>query len=148
MTVTTDELHKLEGTRLRGGEIVIEPHENTILQHAVRAPQAEPGIAHPMWFVVISLRCLGISVDELCELAGKSEDDTLLFGNCEIDQQTPLRIGGRYRVDAVVAATGSRTSRDGSRLDNMDVRIEILDDSGGYAGAVTSVYLFKRGGKQ
>ncbi|QLY28842.1 hypothetical protein [Nocardia huaxiensis] len=148
MTMTLDELRTLEGTQLPGDALVIEPHENAILEHAVRAPRAEPGIAHPMWFVVISLRCTGISVDELCELAGKSEDDTLLFGSCEIEQRAPLSVGARYRAQARIAATGSRTSRDGSRLDNLNVRLEIFDGSGACMGAVTSVYLFKRGGAQ
>ncbi|MFE3188457.1 hypothetical protein ACFXHA_05575 [Nocardia sp. NPDC059240] len=148
MTVTIEELQKLEGTRFLGGALVIEPHENSILEHALRAPKAEPGIAHPMWFIVISLRCLGISVTELCAMAGKSQDDTLLFGNCEIEQHTPLSVGARYRAEAFVAATGSRTTRDGSRLDNVDVRLEIFDEAGAYSGAVTSVYLFKRGGAQ
>ncbi|WP_063064572.1 hypothetical protein [Nocardia violaceofusca] len=148
MTMTLDELRELEGTRLPGGALVIEPHENAILEHAVRAPRAEPGIAHPMWFVVISLRCSGLTVNELCELAGKSEDDTLLFGRCEIEQQALLSVGARYSAQACIAATGTRTSRDGSRLDNLDVRLEIRDGSGTRVGAVTSVYLFKRGGAQ
>ncbi|WP_067707126.1 hypothetical protein [Nocardia yamanashiensis] len=148
MTMTLDELRELEGTRLRGGDLVIEPHENAMLERAVRAPGGEPGIAHPMWFVVISLRCSGISVSELCELAGKSEDDTLLFGRCEIEQRATLSVGARYSAQGRIAATGSRTARDGSRLDNVDVRLEICDGSGARVGAVTSVYLFKRGGAQ
>lgn len=146
MTITVEELHRIEGTPLPGGEIVVEPHENAILEHAVRAPRPDPGVAHTVWFVVISLRCLGISVDKLCDLAGKTDEDVLLFGNCEIDQRAPLRVGGRYRAEAVVAATGTRVARDGSRLDNLDVRTDVLSDDGSLAGSVTSVYLFKRGG--
>ncbi|MFI8975233.1 hypothetical protein ACIGO9_20270 [Nocardia asteroides] len=148
MTMTVEELQKLDGTRFPGGELIIEPHEDAILQQAIRTSKAEPGIAHPMWFVVISVRCLGISVTELCDLAAKAEDDTLLFGRCEIEQNAPLGVGARYRAEAFIAGTDSRTTRDGSRLDSLDVRMEIFDESGEYAGAVTSVYLFKRGSVQ
>ena len=145
MTITVEELAGLDGRVLPGGDIVVEPHENAILESALQSPEAEPGVAHPMWFVVISLRCMGVTVDELCDLAGKSEADTLLFGSCEIDQQMLLRVAGRYRAEAVVAATASRTTRDGSRLDSLTIRTEIFSDGGEIAGAVTSTYLFKRG---
>ncbi|MGW5518792.1 hypothetical protein [Nocardia africana] len=124
---------------------MIEPHENAILQHAVRTPGSYQKLAHPMWFVVISLRCLGISVAELCDLAGKTEQDTLLFGQCAIEQATALRIGERYRAAARISAAGSRTTRGGVRLDNLVVRTEIVAEDRNFAGSVTSTYLFKRG---
>jgi len=145
MTATLERLKSLAGTRLPGGELVIEPRENAILEHAVRAPDSDPELAHPIWFVVISLRCLGVSVDELCEMAGKTAQDTLLFGQCVVDQREPLVVGARYRADAKITTTGSRTTRDGSRLDNLDVRTDIATEDGKVAGSVTATYLFKRG---
>ena len=145
MTVTLEYLRSLEGKQLPGGELVIEPHEDAIMQHAVRASESDQKFAHPMWFVVISLRCLGISVTDLCDLAGKTEQDTLLFGQCAIEQATALRVGERYRAAATISAAGSRTTRDGARLDNLVVRTEIIGDDRIHAGTVTSTYLFKRG---
>jgi hypothetical protein len=145
VTVTIGELKGLKGTCLPGGDLVIEPYENAILEHAVRAPRSGEGLAHPLWFVVISLRCLGISVDELCELAGRGSKDTLLFGSCAIEQQAPLHVGAAYRAEAGIAAVGSRTTRDGSRLDNVDVLVRVVAEGGSTAGTVTSTYLFKRG---
>lgn len=145
MTATLEYLKSLAGRPLPGGELVVEPHENAILEHAVRASESDPALAHPIWFVVISLRCLGVTVDELCEMAGKTEQDTLLFGQCVIDQRVPLEVGARYRAEARITDTGSRTMRDGSRLDNVDVRTDIATEDGTLAGSVTATYLFKRG---
>lgn len=145
MSATLEELKFLEGMALPGGELVIEPHENAILEHAVRAPASDPEFAHPIWFVVISLRCLGISVDELSALAGKTEQDILLFGQCVVDQSASLRVGADYRAAATITSTGSRITRDGVRLDNVDVRTDITAEGGTFAGSVTSTYLFKRG---
>ncbi|SMC71529.1 hypothetical protein [Lentzea albidocapillata] len=144
MTVTLDHLKLLEGKALPGAELVIEAYENSILEHAVRAPECAEESAHPVWFVVISLRCLGVSVDELCRLAGKSDGDTLLFGHCSIEQTSALRVGARYRGKPAIVTVGSRTTRDGARLDNVDVRTEVISEDGDVVGAVTSTYLFKR----
>lgn len=146
MSISVDELRKLKGTPLPGGDLVIEAYENAILEHAVRSPQADAAYAHPLWFVVISLRCLGISVDELCDMAGKTDNDTLLFGNCAITQRSPLAVGGRYHAKPVVSGVGSRTTRDNARLDHLDIRMDIVTDAGDVSGTVTSTYLFKRGG--
>ncbi|WP_155826850.1 hypothetical protein [Jongsikchunia kroppenstedtii] len=143
--ITVDMLKKLEGTRLPGGSIEIAPHEDSILQRALHASDAGD-TAHPMWFIIISLRCMGIDVDELGEMAGQSVKDTLLFGNCEVLQNSPLRVGGRYWTDAELTVVGSRTARDGSRLDSLEVRVRISDvDTAAVMGQVTSTYLYKRG---
>lgn len=136
---------QLTGTSLPGGTIVIEAHEAAIIDRALRASDAAAGVAHPFWFIVTSLRCMGISVDQLCELAGKTDTDLLLFGRCEITQQQPLRVGATYNATAEVGEVGSKTTRDGSRLDHIDVIVTILDAAGTKVGAVTSRYLFKRG---
>ncbi len=46
--------------------------------------------------LVLSLRGgMGITVDELCALAAqRPPQDVLLFGNCEVVQHRPLRVGG------------------------------------------------------
>ncbi len=89
----------------------------------------------------------GISVDELCALADKREGDTLLFGTCGIDQVQPLSVGHTYRTTASIDSVSRRTTRDGSVLDSLTVTVTLFDTTApaGPVGAVTSVYLFKRG---
>src|SRR5687768_5313134 len=95
----------LEGMRLPGGRITIEEHEAVIGDRALRATAAgDDNAAHPIWFVIASLRCMGISVEELCDLAGQEDGDALLFGNCRVDQHEPLRTGSTYRDVARVGA--------------------------------------------
>lgn len=142
IAVLTDQL---SGKVLPGGSIVIEPHEAAIVDDALRATDAAEGLAHPFWLIATSLRCMGISVDELCELAAKSESDLLLFGRCDIAQQYPMRVGNRYTATAVIDEVGSKTTRDGSRLDHIDVIVTIADATEVVVGSVTSRYLFKRG---
>jgi len=158
VTATIDELaDRLSQRSLPGGRVTIEPHEAAIADVALRAV-VDPQTAHPVWFVIASLRGMGITVDELCVLAEQKDHDALLFGSCEIRQIAPLRVGATYTTTAAIEGVTSRTTRDGYRLDSLQVRVvltEATPDSprqgktaeptGTPVGEVVSVYLFKRG---
>ena len=150
MTTAIKELDPgLVGRRLPGDLTTITPHQSAIADHALHASSdADAGeFAHSIWFLVIALRGMGISVDELCALADKKDTDTLLFGTCGIDQAYPLTVGHTYRTTATIDSVDRRTTRDGSILDSLTVTVTVFDteDPTSIACAVTSVYLFKRG---
>jgi hypothetical protein len=89
---------------------------------------------------------MGISVDELCVLAGKRDRDTLLLGNCAVDQVQPVRPGQRYRVTASTGPVGRKESRGGGALDFVPVRVAVHDaGSGAEVGTVVNDYIIKRG---
>jgi hypothetical protein len=56
-----------------------------------------------------------------------------------------MLVNTRYRTDASIATVGSRTTRDGSRLDSVEVVVSLRDDADAAVGRITSTYLFKRG---
>lgn len=145
MSIPVETLQQeLQGRQLPGGEITLERHEIAISEDVLRAEPDLSGAAHPAWFIIASLRCMGISVEDLCALAHQGSEDALLFGSCRIDQATTLRPGATYSASAYVGQVGSRTARDGSRLDSVEV-VVVLSDAGAPAGTITSTYLFKRG---
>jgi hypothetical protein len=145
MSITVAELtHHLQQQSLPGGEIVVEAYEAAMLDQALRSVGSATEAAHPVWFVIASLRGMGISVDDLCRLAHQGEDDLLLFGSCSIDQAETMLVGGSYRTSARFSGVTSRQTRDGARLDSVEVRVDIADGAG-HVGTVTSEYLFKRG---
>ncbi|MGW0021450.1 hypothetical protein ACWDUD_24300 [Rhodococcus sp. NPDC003382] len=150
MTTAVKELDPgLVGRQLPGDTTTISHHQSAITDHALHAA-SDPDAgehAHSIWFLIIALRGMGISVDELCALADKREGDTLLFGTCGIDQVQPLSVGHTYRTTASIDSVSRRTTRDGSVLDSLTVTVTLFDTTApaGPVGAVTSVYLFKRG---
>lgn len=150
MTTAVKELDPgLAGRQLPGDTTTISRHQSAITDHALHAaadPDADE-YAHSIWFLIISLRGMGISVDELCALADKREGDTLLFGTCGIDQHQPLSVGHTYRTTASIDSVSRRTTRDGSILDSLTVTVTLFDTTAptDAVGMVTSVYLFKRG---
>jgi hypothetical protein len=148
MTVPIGTLELLQGRALPGGELVIEPHEAFIADDALRSSSGPPEMAHPVWFVMASLRCMGITVEDLCELAHQGPDDVLLLGNCRVEQHEPLACGTPYRATAEIGRVGTRQMRDGSRLDSVDVVVRLVkesDQDGVTVGEIVSTYLFKRG---
>ncbi|MEU1953444.1 hypothetical protein [Nocardia rhamnosiphila] len=146
MTIDIQDLaRQIGGKPLPGGEIFVEPYESAIADEALQA-RVDHEYAHPAWFVIASLRGMGVSVDELRALAHEEPGDTLLFGSCTVDQRHPLRVGGRYITTATIGEVASRAMRDGTRLDSVQVCVSITGaDDHIEVGGVTSMYLFKRG---
>src|SRR5690349_1649749 len=83
----------LDGRDLPGAQLTVEAYQSAIADHALLAPAEDSDHAHPFWLIVLALRGMGITVDELCALAGQRPQDTLLYGTCRIEQHHPLRVG-------------------------------------------------------
>ncbi|HEX4247444.1 MAG TPA: hypothetical protein VH008_06225 [Pseudonocardia sp.] len=139
----------LDGRELPGGELAVPAYESALADHALLAgPAAEDpdGAAHPLWLLILAMRGMGVTVDELCALAGKCAEDTLLFGNCSLSQVRPVEVGGTYRVSATVGPVNRKTSRSGGVLDIVAVWVTIRSaDTGEPAGTVVNEFIFKRG---
>jgi hypothetical protein len=134
----------LTGKRLPGADLAIADYENAIATRALRGESADQELAHSIWFIVCSLRGMGVSVNELCDLAHAGPHDTLLYGEVTIEQQLPLRVGESYRAEAVISDVGRSTLRDGSTLDKVTVLVELFRADVRH-GTISSTYLFKRG---
>ena len=146
----THPLDALRGRQLPGASLHIARHESVILDKALRAPAPVAGeeqLASPIWLVVASLRGMGITVDELCDLAQKSAADTLLFGGVVVEQTGELPVDTGYRTTAAITDVGRRSMRDGSTLDSVVVVVRVVGPDDTERGAVTSTYLFKRGSR-
>lgn len=136
----------LDGRELPGGETTIEPYESALADHALLAPDQSADAAHPVWSVMLALRGMGISVDELCALAAKREQDTLMIGDCTLTLLSAIPVGRRLRTSAVVGPIARKESRSGAVLDFVPVRVAILDSlSGQELAVVTNGYVIKRG---
>jgi hypothetical protein len=134
----------LGGRTLPGGALCIDRHESLIADHALRAPDRDDDLAHPLWFVIASLRGMGITVDELGDLAAKRPGDTLLLGEVSVTHDHPLHVGATYHTSARIDEVGRHRTRTGRTLDQVVVTVRVQDQSGQSYGTVTSTYLFLR----
>jgi acyl dehydratase len=150
-TVALVDLDELRQTfaelTLPGAELTVEAYESALADHALLAPAEATDHAHPFWLLALALRGMGISVDELCAHAQRRQQDTLLFGSCEIQQHRPVAVGATFRTTAAVDPVTRKESRGGGHLDFVTIRVEVHDttDPSGPVGAVTQGFIFKRG---
>lgn len=138
----------LDGKELPGAIITIERYESALADYALLAPEADSSHAHPLWLLILALRGMGITVDELCELAGKRAQDTLLFGNCAMTQHRPMCVGNAFAVTATIESVARKETKRGGFLDFVTVRATIFDKdnpSDAPAGEVVNGFIFKRG---
>ena len=93
----------------------------------MQAPPLPAGVLHPAWIVLGALRGMGITLDELIELAGATPDDGVVFGETDYEQHDLLRSDTPY---AVRGAVTSVTRREGKRAGAFDVVVARADDRG------------------
>ncbi|KAF0957122.1 hypothetical protein [Rhodococcus sp. T7] len=145
MTTPTDDLRSaLDGLTLPGGRLRIEAYEAVTDEGSVLSDPHPDGFAHPMWFIVAAVRCMGITIEELCILAQQRETDEMECGNRHIVQDLPLLVGATYDASATITNFESQTTRDGSQLDTVSVAVSLRSPAGDLVGSVTSEYLFRR----
>ncbi|WP_181779988.1 hypothetical protein [Pseudonocardia pini] len=143
--ITLDELTEaLDGRTLPGAELTVEAYQSALADHALLAPAEDSDHAHPFWLIVLALRGMGITVDELCALAGQRSQDTLLYGTCGIEQLAPLHVGRTFRTTCTVGPVARKESRSGGFLDFVTVRVEVRD-ADELVGVVTEGFIYKRG---
>ena len=130
--------------KLPGSPLTISALESRVIDETARDPHNDSDLAHPIWFVIASLRGMGISVDELCVLAHKGDNDTLLFGGVEVVQEQPLLVGRTLTVSAEIVQVERKSTRDGGAMDSLTILNTVADSSGDLVGTVTCTYLFKR----
>jgi hypothetical protein len=135
----------LDGRILPGGSLHIARYESAIADHALRSPDRGDDIAHPSWLVIASLRGMGISITELCDLAVMGPADTLLFGEVAVAHDRPLQVGRTYWTTARIDRIERHQTRHGSVLDSLGVTVRVEDRNQHRHGTVTSTYLFMRG---
>ncbi|MCK8613799.1 hypothetical protein [Gordonia sp. C13] len=135
----------LDGRQLPGASLTLEEYESALADYALEAEADDSGHAHPLWLLILALRGMGISVNELCDLAAKRPQDTLLFGTCELNQHRPLSIGRTFTVSAKVRPVSRKTSRAGGVLDFVTIdTIVHADLDGKVVGDIVTGYIFKR----
>lgn len=132
---------RLTGHRFPGGELVLKPHEAWLGDDAMQS--AQRGTAgNPLWFLVVALRGMGLTIGELVELADTTMAGGVLFGELTVDQAAPLQPGRRYRVDGGIESIIRREGRSGV-FDVLTFRLDIAAD-GAVAGTVTSSFILSR----
>lgn len=117
---------RLRGHRLPGGhyEITADVAAAVARLSGWDAPQA-----HPVFASIASLRALGVSIEQLCELCEFRLDDGPMLGEFAATFHRELQQGVTYRTEATIVSLDRRHSPRAGVLDRLrfEVRIGLAD---------------------
>jgi hypothetical protein len=136
---------RLVGHRFPGGTVTVEPYEAWLGHDAMRSPSAGTDTLDPLWILVVGLRGMGTDIAGVIELAGATPEDGVLFGELGLRQEVPLRPGVEYGVRGGIVDVTRREGRRAGVFDTLTFELE-LDEAGSTVAAVSSSFLFPRGG--
>ena len=114
---------RIVGYELPGGTFDVAEYERWLSHDALKSPRLGAGILHPVWILVGALRGMGISTEQLLEVAGARTDDGVLFGETTLRQSRPLLADTTYQVEGEIT---SLTRRQGQRAGVMDLMVFVL----------------------
>jgi hypothetical protein len=133
---------RLVGHRFPGGSFRVAEYERWLSHDAMQAGDLAPPALHPVWILLGALRGMGISIEELIELAGATPEDGVVFGETSVDQLRPLQRDVEYAVSGGIVDVQRKRGRRGV----FDlVRFELRIDDGAEPVAVNSqTFVFPR----
>jgi hypothetical protein len=135
---------RLVGHALPGGTFVVEDYERWLSHDALQAPPLPEGVLHPAWIVLGALRGMGISLDDLIELAGATPEDGVVFGETDYEQHAPLRSDTEYTVRGAVTSVTRREGRRAGAFDVLVIELNIEQADGALAAVSRQSFIFFR----
>ena len=141
---TEDELAALVGHRFPGGTYRVAHWENWLLTDCTAREPMPADLVHPIVLFHAPILGAGTSIGELFRLGGVdgASGSVGLLGY-DWEYEAPIREDVDYRVDGGVVAAERHTAGDGSVVDDVAFRIELVDD-GALAARVTNRWRFRR----
>ena len=142
--MTVEALEALVGTDFPGGTYTIEPYRHWLMNDAVGDVPSTSGTASPMEIYYGAMGGLGLTLDELFALAGATAADGPMFGEAEIEQRRPLRVGDTYTVRGGITGVARKEGRRAGVFDIVTFRLELIDADDEVAGVATNSFVFPR----
>jgi hypothetical protein len=144
MPIALGELEALKGRAFPGGTYTIEPYRHWLMNDAVGDDANTSGAASPMEIYYGAMGGLGLTLDELFALAGATAADGPMFGEAEIEQHRPLRVGETYAVRGTFTDVVRKEGRRAGVFDIVTFRLELVAPDGEIAGVSTNSFVFPR----
>lgn len=145
MLVSEQDLRRLVGHRLPGGQALVEPYVDWLVRDVVGAPPPPgDGTAHPTVAFLAAQGGVGLELEDLFALFGASSADGPVLGEWAVVFTEPLRVGVAYTVTCVVEAVVRRHGERSGLFDVVTVRIEMTAPDGRVHVTVRPSYVFPR----
>jgi hypothetical protein len=144
MPVGEERMRALIGHAFPGGHYRIEPWENFLLTEATGSERLPDGLAHPIHLFHVPIAGVGVSIGELFELALAPSDASVTIDHYDWEYFEPLRESTPYAMRGGVQAHTRIRHEDGTVVDSLTYRIEVLGESEQLIARVTFGWNFWR----
>ncbi|MDV7353666.1 hypothetical protein R4282_11670 [Rhodococcus oxybenzonivorans] len=146
MTADVDEdlRARLVGYRFPEGTCTIPAHESWLGHQAMRAPDGAVEELNPLWPLIIGMRGMGVSIADLGKLVEMGPQDSVMFGELEIEQVAPLTIDIKYTVDGIITDITRHHGRTAGTFDIVTFVLTLTDPCRETVATVTNSFVFIR----
>ena len=134
---------RLTGHRLPGGHYEITADAATAVARLTGWEAPEP---HPVFASIASLRSLGVSIEQLCELCEFRLEDGPMLGEFAVNFHRELQQGVPYRTEAHIVSFDRRHSARVGVLDRLRFAVQIQTTDGTPVAELSYLWLLPRGG--
>lgn len=135
---------RLVGFRFPDGATVIRSQEVWLGHEAMLATYDGTGDLHALWPLIVGMRGMGTSITELCDLARMGPNDSVMFGELEINQTASLVVDMPYSVQGHIRDVVRRTGKRSGIFDVVTFELQVLAPSNSVAATVTNSFVFVR----
>ncbi len=133
---------RLRGHRLPGGEYRISSAES---QQVARLSGFEAAQPHPVFSSVVTLKALGVTIEQLCDLCEFRLEDGPMLGEFTTRFLLPLELDVRYTTEATIESIDRTHSTRAGVLDRLRFAVRICLPNGAVAAEVHYLWLLPRG---
>ncbi len=134
---------ELIGRRFPTGTFTIKPHESWLTCDAILSPPLPDDLAHPMYAYYAALGGMGLTIEELFEIAHSSSDDGPMFGEGGIELHRPLYVGETFTIQGGIQDVVRKSGRSGT-FDIISFKLDLIDQEGKVAAVSTNSFIFPR----
>lgn len=133
---------RLRGYRLPGGEYRIGIAES---QQVARLSGFDAPQPHPVFSSVVTLKALGVTIEQLCDLCEFRLEDGPMLGEFTTRFLLPLEQDVRYTTNATIESIDRTHSARAGVLDRLRFAVHICLPNGAVAVEVHYLWLLPRG---
>lgn len=134
---------RLRGHRLPGGHYEVTADAAAAVARLTGWDAPEP---HPVFASIGSLRALGVSIEQLCDLCEFRLEDGPMLGEFAVDFHREIQQGVPYRTEAHIVSLDRRQSARLGVLDRLRFVVQIQLSDGTPVAEARYLWLLPRGG--
>ena len=143
-------LDSFYGLEFPGGEFFIDKKSNLLVNNSTGNKLSGENInriiqAHPIYFMIITLRGSGASIQDIFDLLNYDTKNGPMLGQCNMTFNTQLKVDCKYFVKGQINSLIKKNSKKLGEIKILDFSLTLLDVDSKNVGNVNYVWILPLG---